>query len=86
MTENIATEPVTATDLRVGDVIKAIDGRYYVVDTRPEQGLERDEYSVPHITYLATEVNTDRTPVAKSEMRTLHAEDAVLDVLTPRPE
>jgi hypothetical protein len=77
---------VTATDLRVGDVVKAVDGHYYLVDTRPEQGLERDEYSSPHITFLATEVNADRTPVANSEKRTVHAEDAVLDVLTPRPE
>lgn len=86
MAENTSTVEVIATDLRIGDVVKGIDGHYYTVDSTPERGLERDEYAAPHITFLATEVNPDRTPVANSEQRAVHAEDAVLEVLTPRPE
>jgi hypothetical protein len=85
--ESASTVEVTATDLRIGDVVKGIDGRYYAVNTLPEPSPHQQEYAVPHITFLVTEVNEDRTPIANSEgeKRTIHEEDAVLDVLTPRP-
>ncbi len=84
MTENTSTVPVTAPDLRVGDVIKWPDGRYYAVDTLPEPGRYQEEYSAPLIAIWVTEMNEDMTPAGNSE-RQVHAEDAVLDVLTPRP-
>jgi hypothetical protein len=85
--ESASTVEVTATDLRIGDVVKAIDGRYYAVNTLPEPSLHQEEYAVPHITFLVTEVNEDRTPKAngEGEKRTIHEEEAVIDVLTPRP-
>jgi hypothetical protein len=87
VTENASTVEVTATDLLVGDVIKGTDGRYYAVKTLPEQSPNQQEYAIPNISFLVTEVKEDRTPIGNSdgEKRAIHAEDAVLDVLTPRP-
>ena len=85
MTENTSTVPVIATDLRVGDVFKGSNGRYYTVDTRPEPSRYLEEYSAPLIAIQVTEMNEDMTPVANS-IRQVHEEDVVLDVLTPRPE
>lgn len=84
MTENISTVPVIATDLRVGDVFKGSDGRYYTVDTPPEP-IRLQEYSAANIAFRVTEMNEDMTPVANST-RVIHEEDAELEVLTPRPE
>jgi hypothetical protein len=84
MTENAFTVPVTATDLRVGDVIKWSDGRYYAVDTPPESGDRSEEYSEPKIAVFVTEVNDNKTPVGNSGKQE-HAQEAILDVLTPRP-
>jgi hypothetical protein len=86
VSEDTSTEPVTAPDLQVGDVIKASNGHYYAVDTRPEPSQERREYSVPHIAMRVTEMNADMTQVANSEKRVVIAQDAVLNVLTPRPK
>jgi len=86
VSEDIATEPVTAPDLEIGDVIKASNGHYYAVDTRPEPSQERQEYPTPHIVLQVTEMNGDMTQVANSEKRMILAQDAVLDVLTPRPD
>jgi hypothetical protein len=85
VSEDTSTEPVTAADLHVGDVIKASDGRYYVVDTGPESEPERAEYLTPNIAITVTEVNGDLTRVANTERRVVHAQDAVLDVLRPGP-
>jgi hypothetical protein len=87
VSEETSTEPVTAADLRVGDVIKAIDGHYYAVDSGPEPGHDGDEYAEPNVVIYVTEVNGDLTPVANSEKekRVVHAQDAVLDVLRPAP-
>jgi hypothetical protein len=85
VSEDTSTEPVIASDLQVGDVIKASDGHYYAVDTLPEQSQYRQEYSVPHIAIVVTEVNDDMTEVANSEKRVALTQDAVLDVLKPRP-
>jgi hypothetical protein len=84
MTENAFTVPVTATDLRVGDVFKWSDDRYYAVDSLLESGNQSEEYSEPKIAVCVTEVNDDRTPVGNSGKQE-HAPEAVLDVLTPRP-
>jgi len=86
VSEDTSTVPVTAPDLQVGDVIKSSDGHYYAVDTRPEPSRERQEYPVPHIAMRVTEMNADMTQVANSEKRVVFSQDAVLDVLTPRPE
>jgi hypothetical protein len=83
--EGTSTEPVIASDLQVGDVIKASDGHYYAVDTRPEPSPERQEYPTPNIAMWVTQMNDDMTPVANSEKRVIHAQDVVLDVLIPRP-
>lgn len=85
MTENTSTVPVIATDLRVGDVFKGSDDHYYTVDTPPEPSRYLQEYSAPNIAIRVTEMNEDMTPVANSTKQ-VHEEDAVLDVLTPRPE
>ena len=85
MTENASTVPVTATDLRVGDVIKWQDGRYYAVNTLPEAGHYPQEYSEPKMAIWVTEMNEDMIPVTNSTKQ-IHADNAVLDVLTPRPE
>ena len=85
MSEDAPTEPVTAPELQVGDVIKASNGHYYAVDTRPEPSPERQEYPVPHIAMRVTEMNGDMTQVPNGEKRVVLAQDAVLDVLTPRP-
>lgn len=47
---------------------------------------ERQEYPVPHIALRVTEMNGDMTQIPNSEKRIVLAQDAVLDVLTPRPE
>jgi hypothetical protein len=85
VTENASTVPVTATDLRVGDVIKWSDGRYYAVDTLPEPGHYSQEYSEPEMSILVTEMNEDMTPMTNSK-KVRHSDAAVLDVVTPRPE
>jgi hypothetical protein len=81
VTENTLTAP----DLRVGDVIKWPDGRYYAVDTLPEPSRYPEEYEGPRIASWVTEMNADLAPIANGEKQ-VHSEDAVLDVLTPRPE
>ena len=86
MSEDTSTVPVTAADLQVGDVIKATDGHYYAVDTRPEPGRERGEYAEPHIVISVTQMNDDMIQVPNSGKRVVHAQDAVLNVLTPRPK
>ena len=86
MSEDTPTEPVTAADLQVGDVIKASNGHYYAVDTRPQPSREPEEYPTPHIVLQVTEMNGDLTQVANSEKRAVLTQDAVLDVLTPRPK
>jgi hypothetical protein len=86
VSEDTSTVPVSAPDLQVGDVIKASNGRYYAVDTLPEASRERQEYPTPHIVLQVTEMNGDMTQVANSEKRVVLTQDAVLDVLTPRPE
>ena len=86
MSEDTSTEPVIAADLQVGDVIKAPNGHYYAVDTLPEPSREREEYPTPHIVMQVTEMNGDMTQVANSEKRAVLTQDAVLEVLTPRPE
>jgi hypothetical protein len=84
VTENASTVPVTATDLRVGDVIKWSDGHYYAVDSLPEPAYPQ-EYADPGTTVWVTELNEDMTRVANSA-KVLHPDEAVLNVLTPRPE
>lgn len=86
VSEDTSTVPVSAPDLQVGDVIKASNGRYYAVDTLPEASRERQEYPTPHIVLQVTEMNGDMTQVANGEKRVVLTQDAVLDVLTPRPE
>jgi len=86
VSEDTSTEPVIAADLQVGDVIKAPNGHYYAVDTRPEPSPEREEYPTPHIVMQVTEMNGDMTQVANSEKRAVLTQDAVLEVLTPRPK
>jgi len=85
VSEATSTVPVIASDLQVGDVIKTSDGHYYGVDTLPEPSQERQEYPVPHLVLQVTEMNGDRTQIANSEKRIVFAQDAVLDVLIPRP-
>jgi hypothetical protein len=85
VSEDTSTEPVTAADLRVGDVIKASDGRNYVVDTAPEPEPDREEYLTPNIAIQVTELTADLTPVANTEKRIVHAQDAILNVLRPGP-
>ena len=86
MSEDTSTVPVAAPDLQVGDVIKASNGHYYTVDTRPEPSQERQEYPVPHMMMWVTEINGDMAEAANSEKkRVVYPQDAVLDVLTPRP-
>jgi hypothetical protein len=85
VTEETSTEPVIASDLRVGDVIRTPDGRHYAVDTQPEPNPENQEYPVPHIFLQVTEMNADLTEVEKGENRLVLAQDADLDVLSPRP-
>jgi hypothetical protein len=86
VSEDTSTVPVTVPDLQVGDVIKASNGNYYAVDTLPEPSNERQEYPVPHIMMWVTEMNGDMTHVANSKKREVFPQDAVVDVLTPRPE
>ena len=86
MSEDTSTEPVIAADLQVGDVIKAPNGHYYAVDTRPQPSREPEEYPTPHIVLQVTEMNGDLTQVANSEKRAVLTQDAVLDVLAPRPK
>jgi hypothetical protein len=86
VSEDTSTVPVSAPDLQVGDVIKASNGHYYAVDTLPEASRERQEYPTPHIVLQVTEMNGDMTQVANGEKRVVLTQDAVLDVLTPRPE
>jgi hypothetical protein len=85
VSEDKSTVPVAAPDLQVGDVIKASNGHYYTVDTRPEPSQERQEYLVPHIVMRVTEMNGDMTEASNSEKRVVYPQDAVVDVLTPRP-
>ena len=85
MTQDSATEPVIASDLQEGDVIKTPDGRFYAVDTRPQPSRENQEYPVPHVVLQVTELNADRSQVENGENRLVLAQDADLDVLTPRP-
>jgi len=80
-----STVPVSTADLRVGDVIRWPDGRYYAVHTAPRQGPYREEYSEPLVAVGVTEVSEDLTPVAP-EAQLVHAPDAVVDVLEPRPD
>ena len=86
VSEDTSTVPVSAPDLQVGDVIKASNGRYYAVDTLPEASRERQEYPTPHIVLQVTEMNGDMTQVANGEKRVVLTQDAVLEVLTPRPK
>jgi hypothetical protein len=79
MTESTPIAPVRAADLRVGDVVKWPDGRYCVVDTRPEPSHVAAEYGEPQVAFWATETNADKTRPASSKKY------AVLDVLEPRP-
>lgn len=85
MSEDPSTVPVTVPDLRVGDVIKASNGHYYAIDTLPEPSTERQEYPVPHIVMRVTEMNGDMSQAPNGEKRVVYPQDAVLDVLTPRP-
>ena len=66
MAENTSTVPVTATDLRVGDVIKWPDGRYFAVDSLPEPSRYQQEYSAPLIGIQVTPIAGDMTLVANS--------------------
>jgi hypothetical protein len=84
--EDSSTVSVTAPDLQVGDVIKASDGHYYSVDTRPEPSNERQEYPVPHLVMSVTEMNGNMVRSSDGEKRIVYQQDAVVDVLTPRPE
>jgi hypothetical protein len=85
VSEDSSTVSVTAPDLQVGDVIKASDGHYYSVDTRPEPSSERQEYPVPHLVMSVTEMNGNMVPSSDGEKRIVYPQDAVVDVLTPRP-
>jgi hypothetical protein len=85
VSEDSSTVSVTAPDLQVGDVIKAADGHYYSVDTRPEPSNERQEYPVPHIVMWVTEMNGNMSRSGDGEKRIIYPQDAVVDVLTPRP-
>ena len=89
MTEDAFTVQVTVTDLRVGDVIKWPGGRYYTVDTPPESGGHSEEYSEPKVVVFVTEMDGDemngdmyRVGISATQV---HAPQAVLDVLIPRP-
>jgi hypothetical protein len=84
VTEDAFIVPVTAPDLRVGDVIKWIDGRYYAVDSLPN-AEDPQEYADPGTTVWVTELNDDMTRLTNST-KVLHSDEAVLNVLTPRPE
>jgi hypothetical protein len=84
VTEDAFTVQVTVTDLRVGDVIKRPNGRYYAVDTPPESGARSEEYSEPKVVVFVTEMDGDMDRVGISATQ-LHPPEAVLDVLTPRP-
>jgi hypothetical protein len=86
VSEDTSTEPVIASDLQVGDVIKGSNGHYYAVDTRPQPSREPEEYPTPHIVLQVTEMNGDLTQVANSEKRMVLTQDAVLDVLRPGPK
>jgi hypothetical protein len=86
VSEDSSTVSVTAPDLQVGDVIKASDGHYYSVDTRPEPSSERQEYPVPHLVMSVTEMNGNMVRSGDGEKRIVYPQDAVVDVLTPRPE
>jgi hypothetical protein len=85
VTDNISTMPVAATDLQVGDVIRWPDGRYFAVNSEPEQTRHPEEYSAPRVAIWATEIDQDMTPVGNSAMQVLEL-NIVLDVLTPRPK
>jgi hypothetical protein len=85
VTESPSTVPVTAADLRVGDVIKSPDGHYYAVDTLPEPSGYREDYAEPGIWFWATETNESKTKVADKTQH-IHSPEVVLTVLTPRPE
>jgi hypothetical protein len=84
MADRTSTVPVIAADLQVGDVIKWPDGRYYAVNTQPEPSRYPEEYSAVRIAIWVTEMNHDMTPVA-NRAEEVYSRDAVLDVLTPRP-
>jgi hypothetical protein len=85
MADNASTVPVAATDLRVGDVIRWPDGRYFAVNTKPEPSHYPEEYSAPRIAVWVTKIIQDMTPVANSAKEVL-SRNAVLEVLTPRPK
>jgi hypothetical protein len=55
------------------------------VNTLPEPGLYTQEYADPGISIWVTELNADMTPVTNSA-EVMHPDEAVLNVLTPRPE
>jgi hypothetical protein len=84
MTDDNSAVPVTARDLRVGDVIRWTDGRLRSVDTPPETTNFHGEYAEPKILVWVTELNADKAPAGERE-RQLFAEDDVLQVLAPRP-
>jgi hypothetical protein len=84
VTDNRSTEPVSAADLQVGDIIEWPDGRYYAVDTFPEPG-HAEEYSEPRIAVWVTQMNDDLIRMASSTREILFPE-AEMNVLTPRPE
>jgi hypothetical protein len=84
MTENASSVPVTAEDLQVGDVIKWPDGRYCAVDSLPDSHRYPQEYAVPKFSVWVTELNQDMTPSAQRS-KEIYSQDAVFDVLTPRP-
>jgi hypothetical protein len=85
VTDDISTVPVAATDLQVGDVIRWPDGRYFAVNSEPEQSLYPEEYSAPRVVIWATEINQDMIPLANSAKQVLEL-NIVLNVLTPRPK
>jgi hypothetical protein len=80
-----ATVPVAVDDLRVGDVITWSDGRRYAVVTVPVSSSYPQEYAPFRVMIWVTEINPDTTRTPGREKQ-VHSPDAVLNVLTPRPE
>jgi hypothetical protein len=83
MTEATQTVPVTAEDLRAGDIIQWPDGRYQSVDRLPEP-IDAEEYLAPKISVWLTDLDQDMKPAGPST-REAFSQNAVLQVLTPRP-
>lgn len=85
MTDIAATVPVAVDDLRVGDVIRWSDGRRYAVVSVPVSSRYPQEYAPFRVMIWVTEINPDMTRALGREKQ-VHSPDAVLNVLTPRPE